>query len=157
MDTDNSQNLTENDAVESDDVEAHGLKEVAIGLGAAALIGGGGAGIALASAGGTAGGAPGVIGPSHVAHQVTAGVDDSIRRHTPQGPPASTTDFRTLPTKPVKVPQHHVVPVVAGPNVGVPVGKKTEQAVQSGKQTVKAADELVQHMTTPVNAPPAQR
>jgi hypothetical protein len=169
----NTQNLS-SDELEGlegiDDVEAHGLKEVAIGLGAAAVIGGGGAGVALASAGGPV--TPGPAPVTHAVSHVVTGAENTLSRHTPQGPPAATTNSYRLPSPPhVDIAHHHIVPVPVGFEgnkssdvpVGQPVATVEGHAKQAAKQlghAGKTAQETVDHTTSPIvesPIPPAQR
>ncbi len=169
MNAENTQNPTTPDigAVgDVDDVEAHGLKEVALGIGAAAVIGGGGAGVALASTGGSAV-SHGPVG--HPVQQVQTDANNLIHRHAPQGPPAASPNNGVYPTTPHVIDKAkdrvpHTVPVGFSRNETVPVGDPLAAAentvakdVNKAKHGVKTAEDIVKHMTTPVNAPPAER
>ena len=168
MNAENTQNPTSDQIDELDDVEAHGLKEIALGVGAAAVLSGGGAGIALASSGGAIE-PPGPVVATHVQH-LEQGVAHSLKGHTPQGPPDMMANTR----KPV--PSHlpklrHTVPVGFDGNKSTSnspvqtdpvqrVEKGTQQAVKNTKHGAQNVEQAVEKSITPITAtppPPAQR
>jgi hypothetical protein len=144
---------------ETDDVEAHGLKEVAAGIGAAALLGGAGAGAALAATS-----TPANHGPSHTIVQSARHTEDAastvLKRKTPTPPPDATTDSsRDQARTPAPTPLLKKLkgPRVTSPEFNVPVGQNLNQAVAkaktAGQQTVKGAEDAVSkrlHKATPV-------
>jgi hypothetical protein len=146
---------------ENDDVEAHGFKEVAAGIGAAAILGGAGAGAALAATS-----APASHGPAQkVVHSVQHAEDQATAalKHKSPTPPLDATmnssrdQARTPAPNPILKQLRG--PRVTSPEFNMPVGQNLNQAVAKVKnatqKTVKAADETGNKiLKTPKTVPP---
>ena len=130
---DSSQNPSQYDALDPtatapDDVEAHGLKEVAAGIGAAAVLGGAGAGAALAAAPGPA--TPHAAGK--VVHSVQATQSKlgkvGVGRITTPPPDQSANVVRTPAQQPV--PVHQITQRVRD-KIGPATDAPSDQGVRS--------------------------
>jgi hypothetical protein len=136
---DSTQNPTpydENNAA-LDDVEAHGLKEVAAGIGAAALLTGAGAGAALAAQQQTANTS------GHKATHAVQSVEDRaaepLTRHMVHSPPPeATTNVIRTPANPAAV--NHVRTKIAGHLPGT-IDAPTTNPVHANVERVEHAEQ----------------
>jgi hypothetical protein len=154
---DTTQNLTPD---EQDDVEAHGLKEVAVGISAAAVLGGAGAGAALA-----AHSSP--TPASKIAHAVQHTENQAVNAlgHKSPTPPMTSAQnsHRTPAPSPLskKLPKVHIntpTPPTSNGAMGqglAPTVKKVEKTVKKTTGTVTDAVTNVTSKSHPM--PPPQR
>jgi hypothetical protein len=123
-----------------DDVEAHGLKEIAAGIGAAAVLGGAGAGAALAASSALA--TPSPVSPAHhvtqQAHDDATQVRGMFNHRTPTPPVSVTANVTRKPTPLPRVHLPHARGMEAEANA--PVGQGLKPAIHAAK---KAADKVV--------------
>jgi hypothetical protein len=140
METNDSTNNAESIEIELDDVEAHGLKEVAAGIGAAAVLGGAGAGAALAASSGYV-----PIPPASTAKQAVHNVNETedkaraVLKHKTPAPPADVT-VDAARIYPAKLPKVHVPPTTP-PAFNLPVGTGTKPVVDKVKKSAHQAQD----------------
>jgi hypothetical protein len=132
MDANGPMNINPSD--EDNDVEAHGLKEIAAGIGAAAVLGGAGAGAALAASSALV--PPPPATPAHHVSQQAHNEADKTRalfkHRTPAPPVAVTTNNTRKPTP--------------WPKVNVPHGRQIDAAANAPQgQGLKPAGTAVKY------------